>query len=1622
MATKRITSEDLVLNLILNADKVTEGNNKLINELYRLDRATRDLEIQLNKLERDKRNLPKSTANYKQQVAALDAQMQKLKEQINSNRAAMMKLRESIGVTGMTINQLRSYLQALRIQRDNATDPRIIRQLNAEIQKVSLRVERMTTGMSRMAQSWRQMGTLANKFGTLIGYVTIAIFAMSRAIMGTTKNLRTLDREFSEVMKTTGLSREEVQRLKREFDELNKIGLKTPTKTHELLSIARIAGRLGVRGVEDIKNFTLAVDKMYVALGKDLEGDIEEITEKVGKLVNVFNLTDEMPLDEALLRAGSLINELGKRSAANAETILNYTARLGGVGSMAGFTIDQLAALGATMDANGVKAERGSTALVKLIVGIGKYADEFARVLGYNAEEFKKRVEEDINGVLIELIERSNKGEKSIINVFEAMDMMHVSGVRVAETFGKLQSNIKMLREQQDIAKTAFSSSASVMNEYYIISQDFDALMAIQGKRVKALADDYSKAMAPALYKVYRGLIDFAYWLKNVFQWLKNHNKILGITISLYALFKATAIGGWIKSLYETIYVGTLYLWDHVKALVANNIALKTMRSAYVNAGGGIKGMIAALQALNKTFWSNPWTAAVAVVASLAAIFFTLKKNVDDVTKAISSMTMDMGNQTREMKNLFDQTMAAAEGTEERANGIKIINELYGEYLPKLLTEADSNKILAESYEYANIKLREHIALKYKNDKYEEIVSRMQERRSKKMSKVLATIGKEQGAYTEGQAMFELDQLVNKIAENDERFEKDKVKALLDYIRKGKNYEDIKGFFEKDVDEFANYSIQEQLDILDSYKKWIHISEVSGFKQIKNKFDQLANSETMAIRQDFLDKWNPYSKGNLITKQDIIDLVNLRRDEMSVENRLNATIEGFLGGVKTGITAEGKPKEPRRITVTKEEFDMDMEALENQYNEELLLIMQNSVDKEQQRKLELKAEQDYLEKKLALIKEYNTAYVEIAKTPEQEKFYQEGWKENKTYETTTIGTEQYYVVPTGGQADILEAQMELQKNLMNQQSAFDALQENFELQKNNRSLQLMKKFGKDKEALKLKELKNEEVYLQDMLDLTIQKWSDIHGKLLTDENGRVLIEAEKQILDARLKLEENRIAQMEAMEKDGTKKQQKTLEEKAKEELLQQKVLMMKLLDEKKITQVQHDTFLLQMEEDFYVRMIAIAKSKGLEYLDWEEKFYETRQKIRENYDEQSEIINKGMKYVTEWYTESIGVKSKDEEQPDFDKRAWDWVEKYNDDKKRIRRFLGLDKSQELEAQFAIFETEDFAGQLAQLEDWYNNAVILDEEYNRRVNEVHRNAWNKRLEYAGEFLGAINQVLGAAGNYFAAQKEQELKVAGNNKKKQLEITQKYAKKEQDIAAAQALIAGALSIMRIWEAKATGNAIADVIVKGILTAAMVATTAIQLKTIRSQQFEKGRYPLRKKEKPLVTHEWIKEVRPQRQYAGGTYPVLGADDKKTYQAQWVGAPKTGIYNKPSLGLFSENKPEMVIDYPTLRNIQMNNPQIIEAILMHRENTPSSSRLAGYSPSDRGRNAGAVRQYAEGKYQGLPAGDGGESDRELRELIRRNTEAMQGLMNLTVYASIETIERERDNYIKMKETRGL
>jgi TP901 family phage tail tape measure protein len=1309
---KKIYNEDLVLNLIVNGDKITPGNKKLLTELNELDQAMRKLQLANAKLELDRRNLSKSDTDYAAKLKLIENQMKANDKQMDSYRARMMEIRKETGLAGMTINQLRTYLKVLEVQLNNTavSNKKLRDEINKQIAEVNILITQMKTGAGRLSQAWTQLARDANKYSAAIGWISVIVYGISNAVGNLIDRLTGLGRKLSEVMKTTGLTREEAARLKREFDLAA-----TPTKTDDLLAMAKIAGRLGIEGFDNIKRFTSAVDVLYTALGDDLNLSVEDTAEKVGKLVNAFRVTDKMPIDEALLRTGSLLNQLDKSSVASAGTILEYMTRLSSLGTTANYPMEQLAGLAAALETVNIPAERGSTALRNIIDGLGKHADKFSRIMGITLEEYKRQVETDINGVFLKLIELTSKGDKSIMDTVQSMGDFEISGVRVAEVFGALAKNLDVVRTQQDIATESFKSSASVMSEYNIIINDFKGSVEGQQKRVRALADEFNLSLRPAAFSAYKMWVDFLYILRDMSRWMYEHSNLLKGLVALYIAWKATAVAGWIKTIYEAIVLEVLIVKDSIKAHIAHNSILVAWQK------DGIRGAITALRALWATMLANPMTSIITILGAIAGAFFLFKGKIDLVTEAMANMMEDMNKQRSEMAKLFDIVEQTSVGTDRHNAAIKALNEVYGKYLPNLLTEKDGIDAVTTARRAAIKALEDEILLKHENDSF----AKIQEDFGKKRIDEAELLLKQLSPTMRGQAARGLEDIFSTINSQQYSTERTDPKEL------GRKW-------------------LEQFGLVTS-------SDDNTMMRAMNNYLELIQKQMDAMAQ-----FNAFKRGYQSTTA-------------------SSSSTKTTGGIGTGTPA-----------MSEEEFKKQKEAMEVAYKEQLISLRNSISDKDKLRKAELQAESGYTDRLIGLQLNYNKedkaalTDLKLKKSELQQQMENDDNKHAKNIEKMF---------------DLEQLRIEA----MIDSRAKDVAAENkrFEDEKNK-----YEKSGEDKKRV----------------DEAIELASEVHRRKLADISA---------------KWDEE--------------------EQKAKDRINKE---------------------IIKEIENFFDEQITDEKERYAKGLI-------TYTQYIEEYKRLTAEKNSAVKQLNEGSGRNGGDKNADDL---FTEAA------------RIRKAIGLDKDTNVESNTAVFDTENYDAQLIQLKSFYEQGIINHEEYENKKTQITQKQAKQRFKAEQEILGALSDVFGALGSMYSAQKQKELEEAGNNATKKEEIERKYARKQQSVALGQAVISGALGVMRIIEAKATGNAILDAILKPILIAAQLVTTGIQISTIKSQQFAKGKYP-----------------------------VIGADDGQTYWASWTGNAQTGIYTQPSL--IAEKGPEMVIDYPTLRNIKMNNPRLIETVMAYR-----------------------------------------------------------------------------------------
>jgi archaellum component FlaC len=294
----------------------------------------------------------------------------------------------------------------------------------AEFKNMTEQAKRLKTELAAVRnegaaqQSWvNRTADWFNKMqGMAIGAIA-AVTGLSFTIRKCTEDFADMDDEMTNVQKYTNQTKKEVREMNEDFKKVD-----TRTSREELNKLAEEAGRLGKTSKKDIEEFVDGADKIKVALGDDLG---ETAVRDIGKLAMMFGEDKTKGLRGAMYATGSAVNDLAQSSSAGAGYIVDFTARVAGIGMQAGLTQTQIMGLGSVLDQNMQQDEMAATAVSQLINKLFQDTGKMAKVAGLNVKEFSKTLKTDANAALLQFLQamKSKGGFSALAPMFEDMKL-----------------------------------------------------------------------------------------------------------------------------------------------------------------------------------------------------------------------------------------------------------------------------------------------------------------------------------------------------------------------------------------------------------------------------------------------------------------------------------------------------------------------------------------------------------------------------------------------------------------------------------------------------------------------------------------------------------------------------------------------------------------------------------------------------------------------------------------------------------------------------------------------------------------------------------------------------------------------------------------------------------------------------------------------------------------------------------------------------------------------------------------------------------------------------------------------------------------------------------------------
>lgn len=283
--------------------------------------------------------------------------------------------------------------------------------------------------------------------------------------------------------------------LKAYGEKIRALSLKTTFSTGELLEMTSAAGEAGVRGSDNLANFTLAMAQL---------GKTAKITgpEAAQTLKDILSNTKEGV--GSVLNFGSAITELENKYGVSAKKIFEATGMITRETGKFGVSATQAAAFAAAIVPMGFEAKNAGQAVAESFRGIDGAIREggmkmigLQKITGMTGDELKKQFKDNPQAVFEAFIKGLSKIEQNGGETTKALEFFGISGDKTGVILTKLGKDTSKLAEIQATAADAFTKNTALQEEYDDTTKTLSSTMKKLHNNVDNLAQSLGNNLAP---------------------------------------------------------------------------------------------------------------------------------------------------------------------------------------------------------------------------------------------------------------------------------------------------------------------------------------------------------------------------------------------------------------------------------------------------------------------------------------------------------------------------------------------------------------------------------------------------------------------------------------------------------------------------------------------------------------------------------------------------------------------------------------------------------------------------------------------------------------------------------------------------------------------------------------------------------------------------------------------------------------------------------------------------------------------------------------------------------------------------------------------------------------------
>ena len=656
-------------NSITQMQKEIEALSKIQSNISAYEKQQGAIEATRKKLE----VLQQQYNNIQKEINETGTYSSDLENKLLQKQQQIDKTSDSIEIQTEKLNRMGNALRQAGVNTETLT---------AESAKLGNQIDAIKQKQEAAAAKTSNFGAVASTAFVAVGQAiaSAGIVASLNQIYDYFVSIVDASQKFESAMtgvsKTTDMSGQELAALGQDIKDLST---EIPVTTSELAEITEAAGQLGI-AKDDLLEFTEVMANLGVATNLSSM----DASTALAKFANVVKMSAD---DYG--RLGSVIVDLGNKSASTESEIVEMATRLASTGALIGLSEPEIMAVASALSSLGIEAEAGGSAISRLMKDFevmvqtgAPELDKFAKIAGMSADDFsiawgKNSVE--ALGAFIDGLGRIDSVGGSAVATLEDLG---ITEIRMSNAVLALASSGGILNDTLKTANAAWKENTALTVEAekrYATNESQLKMMKDAYDNLKvAIGDNYTPTLKE-LYQVGKevlgGMTEFVQQNPVLVKAVTAFVGVLGVaTTGLAAYAAAAKIATVFTSAFTT--AAGVSLLGPIMAVVAGVAALTAGIVALASATKSEQDELKELTATSREQYyhmkelQDQYDEVSSSMGETSYEAQVLKRQLDEATKAYEDNKQTAKELAEEQKEVIDAHRALTEAYDTTISGI----------------------------------------------------------------------------------------------------------------------------------------------------------------------------------------------------------------------------------------------------------------------------------------------------------------------------------------------------------------------------------------------------------------------------------------------------------------------------------------------------------------------------------------------------------------------------------------------------------------------------------------------------------------------------------------------------------------------------------------------------------------------------------------------------------------------------------------------------------------------------------------------------------------------------------------------------------------------------------------